>query len=74
MRDLCAQGQTAVFTTHDPNVAAATADYVVLMRQGRVLYAGATGTVLTGEHLTATYDAPIEVLQDSRGRLLVVVY
>ncbi len=74
MRDLRTQGKTIVFTTHDPNAAAATADYVVLMRQGRVLYAGTAHETLTGEHLSATYDVPIEVVRDHLGRLLVVVY
>jgi iron complex transport system ATP-binding protein len=74
MCDLRAQGQTVLFTTHDPNAAATTADYVVLMRQGRVLRAGAVTDTLTPAHLSATYDVPIDVVQDRQGRLLVVVY
>ncbi|HQE92036.1 MAG TPA: ABC transporter ATP-binding protein [Anaerolineae bacterium] len=74
MRDLRAQGQTVIFTTHDPNAAAATADYVVLMRQGRVLHAGHAAEAMTAAHLSATYDVPIDVLQDRHGRLLVVAY
>jgi iron complex transport system ATP-binding protein len=74
MRDLRAQGQTVIFTTHDPNAAATTADYVVLMRQGRVLRAGAVVDTLTPTHLSATYDVPIDVLLDRQERPLVVVY
>ncbi len=74
MRDLRARGQTVIFTTHDPNAAAATADHVVLMRQGRVLRAEVVTETLTAAHLSATYDVPIDVLQDRQGRLLVVVY
>jgi iron complex transport system ATP-binding protein len=74
MRDLRAQGQTVIFTTHDPNAAATTADHVVLMRQGRVLHAGAVTETLTAAHLSATYDVPIDVLQDRQGRLLIAVY
>ncbi len=74
MRDLRAQGQTVIFTTHDPNAAATTADHVVLMRQGRVLHAGAGADTLTGNYLSATYDVPIDVLYDRHGRLLIAVY
>ena len=74
MRDLRAQGQTVIFTTHDPNTAATTADHVVLMRQGHVLRAGAVAETLTADYLSATYDVPIDVVQDRQGRLLVVVY
>ncbi len=74
MRDLRAQGQTVIFTTHDPNAAATTADHVVLMRQGRVLRAGAVAETLTGNYLSATYDVPIDVVQDRQERLLVVIY
>lgn len=74
MRDLRAQGQTVIFTTHDPNAAAAAADYVVLMREGHVLRAGAITETLTGDTLSATYDVPIDVLRDRQERLLVVVY
>ena len=74
MRDLRAQGQTVIFTTHDPNAASTTADHVVLMRQGRVLQAGFVIETLTAAHLSATYDVPIDVLQDRQGRLLIAVY
>jgi len=74
MRDLRTHGQTVIFTTHDPNAAAVTADHVVLMHQGRVLHAGPVTDTLTGERLSATYDAPIDVVQDRQKRLLVVAY
>ncbi len=74
MSALRAQGLTVIFTTHDPNAAAVTADHVVLMRRGRVLHAGPSAEALTVEHLSATYDTPIDVLQDRQGRPLVVVY
>jgi iron complex transport system ATP-binding protein len=74
IRRLQGRGQTVLFTTHDPNAAAATADYIVLMREGRVLQHGPTSQILTEGHLTATYDVAIEVLEDRRARPLVVVY
>jgi iron complex transport system ATP-binding protein len=62
LRSLSANGKTILFTTHDPNAAGAVADYVVLLRQGRLLTAGPTLEVLTPEYLTATYGVPIQVV------------
>ncbi len=56
-------GVTIVFTTHDPNLVAATADYAVLMRQGALLAAGALATTLTEENLSATYGIPVRVMR-----------
>jgi zinc/manganese transport system ATP-binding protein len=39
--------------------------------QGRVTI-GRPDEVITSEHLSALYDAHVEVLRDSRGRLFVV--
>lgn len=71
MRQLREQGRTIVFTTHAPNVAAAVADHVVLMREGRVLAAGPTAQVLTGPSLSETYQVEIQVAQVN-GRLAVL--
>jgi len=71
MRMLGREGRTVVFTTHDPNLAAAIADQVVLLKQGRVSAAAPTAEVLTTERLSATYGMDIEVIQ-LRGRPLVV--
>jgi iron complex transport system ATP-binding protein len=56
-------GITIIFTTHDPNLVAATADYVVLMRQGALLAAGALDATLTEANLTATYGIPVRVMR-----------
>ena len=64
-------GRTVVFTTHDPNLAAAIADHVVLLRDGRVLASAHTAEALTTERLRATYGMEVEVVQ-LRGRPLVV--
>lgn len=71
LRSLATDGRTILFTTHDPNAAGAIADYVVLLRQGRLLAAGPTTAVLTPAHLNATYGVPIEVVM-WHGRPLVV--
>jgi iron complex transport system ATP-binding protein len=62
-RELAGRGVTIVFTTHDPNAAAASSDRVVLLRRGQVVAAGAVREVLTSETLTATYEMPVEVIQ-----------
>lgn len=61
MRSLVAQSVTLVLTTHDPNIAAAVANYVVLMRQGQILNAGQTEDMLTSDELSATYGLHVEV-------------
>jgi len=71
LRLLGNDGKTIVFTTHDPNLAAAIADYVVLLREGRLLAAGPAADVLTSEYLSATYGIEVEVIQ-LRGHPLVV--
>jgi iron complex transport system ATP-binding protein len=67
LRTLNQQGGTIVLTTHDPDVASAVASFVVLMRGGRALAAGAPEAVLTEQQLSATYEVPVRVLHvDSR--------
>lgn len=61
MEQMVADGVTAVFTTHEPDLVAAAADYVVLMRAGQTLAAGALADVFTSENLSRTYDVPVTV-------------
>jgi iron complex transport system ATP-binding protein len=72
MRGLAAGGTTLVFTTHDPNLAAAVADFAVLMRQGQILASGPIGAMLTSEALAATYGVAVQVVQ-VEGRRVVVL-
>lgn len=62
LRALAQKGVAVIFSTHDPNLAAALADHVVLLRQGSLLAAGAPKDVLTSDHLSATYGIPVEVV------------
>lgn len=62
LRALAKSGVTIIFTTHDPNLVAAMADYVVLLRQGAILTAGPMASTLTSEHLSATYGIPVRVV------------
>jgi iron complex transport system ATP-binding protein len=72
MRTLAAKKVTQVFTTHDPNLAAAIADRTVLMRKGRILDAGPTAALLTAERLSATYDVAVQVHRVD-GRWLIML-
>jgi iron complex transport system ATP-binding protein len=56
-------GKTIIFTTHDPNAAAAIADQVILLRAGQVLSSGPSAVALTSAHLSSTYGVEVEVLQ-----------
>jgi len=62
LKQLQAQGETIVMTTHEPEVAAAIASTVVLLNEGRVLFCGATEDALTTQHLSLLYNLPVEVV------------
>ena len=70
MGDLVSRGKTVVFSTHDPNIAASTADLVILMRKGQIHDYGKTRAVLTIENLSAIYNTPIRV-ETIEGQLVV---
>lgn len=63
LRDLAGSGVTVALTTHEPELAAAVATDVVLLREGRVLAAGPAAEVLDGPRLTATYGVPVQVVE-----------
>ena len=62
---------TVVMVTHDINPVLPVVDRVIYVARGRVL-CGRPEEVITTENLTRLYDAPIEVVHDSRGRVFVV--
>lgn len=72
LRALRDEGVSLVLTTHDPNVAAQVASFVVLMRQGQVLSAGPPDSVLTSEGLSATFRVPVQVLQVGPRRAILL--
>ena len=71
MRQLRGDQKTVLFTTHDPNEAAAIADHVVLLRQGQVEATGPVQETLTAAHLQATYGVNVEVVEH-HGRLQII--
>jgi zinc/manganese transport system ATP-binding protein len=56
---------------HDVNPLLPVLDRVMYVARGKVAV-GAPSDVITAEHLSALYDANVEVLRDSKGRVFVV--
>jgi len=73
MRGLAGGVNTVVFTTNDPNSAAAICDHVILMRDGKILAEASINEALTAPHLSATYGVEVEVIE-LHGRPLVVTH
>jgi iron complex transport system ATP-binding protein len=68
---LSRSGRAVIFTTHDPNSAAAVADQLILVSQGQVLAAGPTEELLDRELLSATYGVPVEVAELAGKRVVI---
>jgi zinc/manganese transport system ATP-binding protein len=62
---------TVVMVTHDVNPVLPMVDRVIYVARGQVL-CGRPEDVITTENLSHLYDAPIEVVHDSQGRVFVV--
>lgn len=62
IQELHAQGVTILMTTHEPEVALAVADEVILMEMGRVLAYGSIDETLTAENLSQVYHLPIRIV------------
>jgi zinc/manganese transport system ATP-binding protein len=65
------RGMTVVLVAHDVNPLMPVLDRVAYVAAGRIT-AGAADEVITSETLSRLYDYPVEVLRDSRGRIVVV--
>ncbi|MGQ0732821.1 MAG: ABC transporter ATP-binding protein [Acidobacteriota bacterium] len=64
---------TIVVSTHDLNFAASVCQELILLREGRVIAAGATADVLTPEHVAALYDVSADIETHAATQRLVVV-
>jgi iron complex transport system ATP-binding protein len=62
LRELHAQDVTILMTTHEPDVALAVADEVILMELGSVLDMGPVDRVVTEENLSRVYNIPIRII------------
>jgi iron complex transport system ATP-binding protein len=65
-------GGAAIVVLHDLGLAAAYADRIALLENGRVVAVGPPRDVLDPELLTRVYRHPIDVVDGPRGTLLVV--
>jgi zinc/manganese transport system ATP-binding protein len=65
------RGIAVLLIAHDVNPLLPVLDRVMYVARGRVTI-GPPSQVITSEHLSSLYDANVEVLRDSRGRLFVV--
>ena len=71
VHDRVARGMTVLLTTHEPDVAAAMATHLVLMRDGQVCGSGELAEIFTSENLTATYGVPVQIARiDGRRAVL----
>ncbi|CAD6006592.1 heme ABC transporter ATP-binding protein [Agreia sp. COWG] len=66
-------GDAVLVVLHDLSLAAAYADRVTLLENGRVACAGHPDEVLTAERLSAVYDHPIDVLRHPQTGSAIVV-
>ncbi|WP_374712187.1 ABC transporter ATP-binding protein [Symbiobacterium terraclitae] len=66
------RGVGVLVAMHDPNLALAFADRVVMLREGQVYRAGPAAEVMTPEHLQALYQMPIDVVALPDGRRIIV--
>lgn len=61
---------TILFVTHDFNLLPASMGRVVLLREGRKVFDGATGTGLSGGSLSRLFDYPLETFQHNGRRFV----
>lgn len=61
---LAREGRTMLLVSHQLNLVARFADYIVLLHEGQVAAAGSAETVMRGEILERVYDWPLVVTRD----------
>ena len=72
MRARAAAGKAVVVVLHDLSAAAAYADHVVVVAQGRVVKQGPPAEILDAQTISEVYGIGVEVLQDSAGNPVLV--
>lgn len=65
------QHRTTIAVLHDINQAAAYADYVVAMQNGRVRFCGTPDEVFTADHIRSLFEIDVDVIEH-KGKKLVV--
>lgn len=72
VRSLAEEGKTVVVVVHDLTLAAAYADRVALVVDGRIDATGSPLEVITPEAISEVYRVEVEVVTSSRGHRIVV--
>lgn len=67
------KGRTLLLVLHDLNLAAAYADLLVMMRDGRIVHRGPPETVFSASHLKQVFDLDAHVIRDPHTQRLVCV-
>ena len=67
LREIARQGKTVILTTHRVSEIFPEIERVILMRRGRLFQSGPKGQVLTSDHLSDAFDAPVEVTSSGDG-------
>lgn len=67
------KGRTLLVVLHDLNLAAAYADILVMMRQGRIEHSGPPETIFTSAHLKQVFDLDAHVIRDPHTQRLLCV-
>lgn len=66
-------GRTLVIVLHELSLAAAYADYLVMMKDGQIAYAGRPADIFTAERLKEVFDLNAKVIHDEQSGHLVCV-
>ncbi len=67
---LLREGMTILYTTHDPNLAAETAQYTAMLKQGKLIRMLPTEDALSSSYISHLYDTPIDVLSQGNRRIV----
>lgn len=72
-RTLATEGRAVIVVLHDLSLAAAYADEVTILAQGRLIAHGSPDEVLTAERVESVYDTPVRVFRDEdTGRPIII--
>jgi iron complex transport system ATP-binding protein len=61
---------TIIFSTHDPQIAKAIADTLILFKPNHTIEIGEPDDLLTAQHLSSTYQIPKEYIQENPLQIL----
>ena len=66
-------GKTIVLVVHDLNLAARYSDYIVALRNGRIVASGEPAEVMTVDTLRAVFDVETHIIRDEVRQILFCV-